>query len=294
MDFLKNMTPEGTPGSDTLIYALHKLAARKDPHRSFVNTHASDVTKEDWCPKRVALLLKHNVQPEGIWATAVDRMVWALGVATGDIIVDWLARDDLVMGNWRCLHCGELRPFTTRPKQCSECRSNNWGYEEVRFRSEESGVSGSIDALWRRPTGKLRIVEVKSIKQDQFAALKAPIAEHRLRTNLYMRCVEESDHVWKEVVDVQKATVLYVTKQGWGVKDPRIQAMGFGEKPFAPFKEFTVERDDSQTDALVEKAKRLEVWKQHQSPVTIPSGVCPNALCPQAQKCEVVKQCFSA
>ena len=145
----------------------------------------------------------------------------------------------------------------------------------------------------RARTVQNTITEVKSIKQDQFAALKAPIAEHRLRTNLYMRCVEESSHQWRHTVDVQKATVLYVTKQGWGVKDPAIQAMGFGEKPFAPFKEFEVERDDSQTHDMVGQSRWLEEWKAKPTTAELPKGICPNALCPRAQRCEVVKQCFS-
>jgi Holliday junction resolvase-like predicted endonuclease len=294
MKFLQNMTPDGTPGSDTLTYALHKVLARKDPARPLGITHASDVTKDDWCPRRVALLLQHNVEAEGTWATAVDRLVWALGLAAGDAIAHWMADADLAIGNWKCRACGETVNFSTRPGGCGECGGTVWDYVEVRFRSEQSGISGAIDLLWRHPTRKLRIVEVKSIKQDQFQALKAPIAEHKLRTNLYMRCVKESRHQWRNTVDTERATVIYVTKQGWGVKDPTIQAMGFGEKPFAPFKEFEVERDDSQTDVLVEKAQRLEIWKAHQSPVTIPSGVCPNALCPKAQRCEVSKQCFSA
>ena len=297
MQFLSNMTPDGTPGSDTLTYALHKILASKDPARPLGITHASDVTREDWCPRRVALLLKHNVEPEGTWATAVDRLVWALGLAAGDALANWMADANLAIGDWKCRACGETVDFSTRPGECSSCGGIRWDYQEVRFRSEQSGISGSIDLLWRHPTRKLRLTEVKSIKQDQFVALKAPIAEHRLRTNLYMRCVEESKHPWRTTVDVEKATVIYVTKQGWGVKDPTIQAMGFGEKPFAPFKEFEIERDDSQTDDMVAKAKTLNMWRQMKptgDEGVLPLGICPNALCPRAQKCEVKQQCFSA
>ena len=83
-----------------------------------------------------------------------------------------------------------------------------------------------------------------------------------------------------------------MTKQGWGAKDPAIQAMGFGEKGFAPFKEFVVERDDAQTDGMSGRSTELEVWKANPS-LELPGRICPNSLCPTAQKCQVKTQCFS-
>ena len=152
--------------------------------------------------------MKHQVIPEGTWATAVDRLVWALGIAAAEVIVDWMGREGQVVGDWRCRNCRVPMQFHTRPSTCGVCGNGEWDYEEIQFRSGVSGISGSIDMLWRNPTGKLRIIEIKSIKQDQFVALKGPIAEHRLRTNLYMRCVEESKQDWKNAVDTQKALVL--------------------------------------------------------------------------------------
>ena len=66
----------------------------------------------------------------------------------------------------------------------------------------------------------------------------------------------------QNMVDTKKALVFYVCKQGWGVKDQKVTAMGFGEKPFTPFREFEVVRNDEFTDHLVEKATPLENWKR--------------------------------
>jgi hypothetical protein len=247
----------------------------------------------------VALLFQHKITPVGTWATAVDRLVWALGHATEEIIVEWASEAGLVLGDWRCVHCGWAVAFSKRPSACVECGTKaEFRYEEVRVVSSVSGIGCGIDMLVRLPhKSLLTVVEIKSLKQDQFQSLKTAFGEHRLRTNLYMRCIEESDLPWRGMIDTTKGIVLYVCKQGWGVKDTKIPAMGFGEKPFTAFKEFEIERDDSLTQYLVDLAEPLENWKKevkrtkdlHRVP---PAGICPNMLCPRAQTCEVREQCF--
>lgn len=303
MKFIESMVPEGTPGATTLTWHLHKLLARRDTARPLTTTHASDVTSEDWCARRVALLFQHKIEPKGMYATAVDRLVWAFGHATEDILINWLAEADLAVGDWRCSKCRVPQSFTKRPKFCPACGAQDnlgtWAYEETRVTGAPSGIGCGLDLFVRLPhKAKLTIVEIKSLKQDQFQVLKAPVGEHRLRTNLYMRCLAESDFKHKDKVDTDEALVFYVCKQGWGVKDDRIPAMGFGEKGFTAFKEFKVERDDSLTQYLVDKSVPLEEWKDEvrktQNLMTPPPpGICPNVLCPRAQECEVKDVCFS-
>jgi hypothetical protein len=302
MKFVETMVPEGTPGATTLTWHLHKHLAKRDPARMLTTTHASDVTNDEWCPRRVALCFQHKIEPKGLYATAVDRLVWAFGHATEDIIINWLAEAGLAVGDWRCGKCRVVHKFTKRPTFCQRCEATNteFTYEETRVTGVPSGIGCGLDLFVRLPhKALLTLVEIKSLKQDQFQVLKAPVGEHRLRTNLYMRCLEESDFKHKDMVDTEEALVFYVCKQGWGVKDDRIPAMGFGEKGFTAFKEFPVTRDDSQTQYLIDKSVPLEQWKdevrkQQNLMLPPPPGICPNVLCPRAQTCEVRDPCFSA
>jgi hypothetical protein len=132
-------------------------------------------------------------------------------------------------------------------------------------------------------------VEIKTIKQEEFRTLVAPIASHKLRSNLYMRLVAESDHEWKDAIDTQESRIIYFCKQGWGVKDPEVLKWG-KDKGFSPFKEFSVERDDSQTDAACERATPLHLYRNGEK-VQIPR-ICATALVPTAQSCEVSDLCF--
>lgn len=303
MNFIESMVPAGTPGATTLMWHLHKHLAKRDPARPLVVTHASDVTSEDWCPRRVALLFQNpTIEVKGSYATAVDRLVWAFGHATEDIVINWLAEAGLAIGDWRCDRCLFLTKFTPRPKFCTNCDTKDadsrFSYEETRVTGYPSGIGCGLDLFVKLPhKAKLTIVEIKSLKQDQFQVLKAPVGEHRLRTNLYMRCLDEGDFEHKDKVDTEEALVFYVCKQGWGVKDDRIPAMGFGEKGFTAFKEFPVTRDDSQTQYLIDKSVPLEEWKAEVRETRnlmreAPKGICPNVLCPRAQDCEVREKCF--
>ena len=107
---------------------------------------------------------------------------------------------------------------------------------------------------------KLKPIELKTMDKDQFKDLKGPLAEHRLRTNLYLRIMAESSSPWSNTVNHEKATVLYVSKGGWGCADPQLKEWGLKEE-FSPFKEFEISRDDSQTDDLADRARTVKEFR---------------------------------
>jgi hypothetical protein len=294
MEFLKNVTgiDEGEL-KDSLRWHLHRHLAGSEEQR-LSSIHASDVIEEDWCPRKVALLHWSKRKPKVRAIGACDRAVWDLGRAGEKCLIGWFSEMGMAVGNWRCGRCRERHEFTTLPSCCAECGATaevaNFEYIEQVFVSQESGVSGSIDLLVRMPTQtRLKLVEIKTIKQEEFRLLVAPIASHRLRSNLYMRLVAESDHEWKDAIDTQESRIIYFCKQGWGVKDPEVRKWG-PDKGFSPFKEFTVERDDSQTDAACKRATPLHLYRNgHQ--VQIPR-ICATALVPTAQSCECSDLCF--
>jgi hypothetical protein len=137
---------------------------------------------------------------------------------------------------------------------------------------------------------KLRITELKTMDKDEFKALKAPLAEHKWRTNLYLRLVAESPHPWAKQVDTTEATIMYISKGGYGCADDEPEKWGLFEK-FSPFKEFTIKREDKLTDDLVKRAKAVTDFRK--GLVGSPCGVCSTAMSKRATKCTMKKACFS-
>ena len=137
---------------------------------------------------------------------------------------------------------------------------------------------------------KLIPVEIKTMAKDQFKDLKAPLAEHRLRTNLYLRLIEESAQGWSNLVDTTRAIVLYVDKGGYGIADPQIKTWGLKEG-FSPFKEFVVTRNDKETDEHTKRARAVTDFRKKL--VGMPAGICMTALSKRAVYCPMKAVCFN-
>jgi hypothetical protein len=131
------------------------------------------------------------------------------------------------------------------------------------------------------------IVEIKSMANDEFKSLHAPLTEHRLRTQLYLEILNDADlPSYMENVSRDTAIILYCQK-GYGVKltAPVID----GDYPFSPFKEFFVKRDTEAVTPFLESAGAVLDFRRSGK---MPSGVCPTSFCGRAQKCPVVSECF--
>lgn len=255
--------------------------------------HASSATKGEktFCAREYALHLIHPTitQKSGFISTAL-RVTFDTGKDTQRRLnEEWIP--DRVIGNWRCRVCGATKEFCKRGVTC--CGSadyNSWEYEEVRFTSEYSGISGGVDLLVDMGNSLLTLVEVKTMEKDGFKTLAAPLAEHRVRTSLYLRLVAESNHPKKDTIDTSRGFVLYIIK-GFGVKDEEVALWRLHDSSITPFKEYLVLRDDSATDAMSDNARAYKLFKE--SGATIPEGICPTAMCKRATSCAVAKQCFS-
>jgi hypothetical protein len=198
---------------------------------------------------------------------------------------NYYLRDHMV-GGWRCLKCDEQHPWSKYPADgevpCVR-GSHLWEYIEPVFH-HPSGFSGSIDGVVQFSHAKLRMVEFKIIKGEpspgssapSFKEIIAPLAEHRLRTLLYLRLIAESPDPRTSQIDVSVGHVLYISR-GHGAKDESGR--------ISPYKEFLVHRNDDYVERYVRMANAVTG--------DMPEGICTSALCPRAAKCAVVKQCFS-
>jgi hypothetical protein len=290
LDFLKIKPPEFQP-QGSLKYILHKTMAGTQEGRDLGTLHASDFVDKDFCPRRrlIKRLMGKVLTPDQHLKTS-NQMVFALGHAVADIVVGQAALAGIAIGDWKCCGCGETYRMVHKPDLCGDCKATMFIHRERRFVSQLSGISCGIDLLVSTLGPKWKIIEIKSMGQEDFRKLVAPLGGHRVRTNLYMRIIEESTDDNRHMIDTENAIVLYVDKGGFGIKCPDVATWKFGDNGFSPFKEFHVKRDNSDTDLYVKLAQE---YREAVQTKTICTGICTSQSDGPAKACIVRQQCFS-
>lgn len=281
--------------ASSLAYHIHKVDCAPEPARSPHVIHASDLTKEDFCPRYQALMVKHKKKPKPRGTFASNRLVWDQGNGLANTLIQKATRAGIAVGDWKCGHCNRYFYLQKRPKECPDCEGRLFFYKEVRVTSLLSGGSGSLDLLLDLPSAdKLRVVEIKTIDKEKFKELVIPHVEHRERTQFYLRCAAESELPGKKRIDTSCALVFYISKGGWGVKSdlPKKVWKIKGDRGWTPYKEFTIKRDDKACQHLVDIAMPLHTFLQGDGP--LPKGVCPSIICSRAQFCDMADPCFKA
>ena len=279
-------------------YLLHDHLAGVEPDRGKKIVHASELTKdEEVCPREYALYDATHAKPGSRYLSTSENVTYTMGRVLQDIVVQAFADMNKAIGHWRCPACDYLHEFQSRPWKCASCGVKlAFKAEEVRFQSAVSGASCGIDLLLALGEPKLRAIEIKTIDKDMFKdkhtkkELVAPLAEHKLRTAFYLRIIAESGHPWSSLVSTDAATILYVSKGGYGCQDLTLKSWGLKEQ-FTPFKEFTVKRDDKMTESVSRRAQIIKHFRDGK--VGMPCGVCPTAFAKRAQFCAQRSPCFS-
>lgn len=283
MKFLSDSVQQALAPKQSIIGLLKQRLGGYEKARSPKTVHASDVTKEDFCPRRVALYILTGTEPSDQYIPTALRTTFDLGNAVSDLVrEEWLG--DAAIGNWQCVRCGSKVTMKPKPDAtgCNDGKKHLWKYREVNFICQETGITGSIDVLVRLGGIKALVTELKIMAPDQFEQLAAPLAEHRIRTNLYLNLVDRSGSVWKNAIHTHEGRVLYVSR-GYGKKHPL-------HGDILPFKEFTVPRDDVGLEKLKEMALAVKLFKDSG---TMPKGICATSNDPIAKKCPLRTVCFS-
>jgi hypothetical protein len=267
---------------------LHARIGGYEKPRSKKTIHASDLTygEREFCPRQSRLMDLYDVQDKAAHISTAQATTFHEGRdKQARLNNDWLR--DVMVGRWDCRSCGKSVPFGPVPKGgCNnpELRCN-WGYEEVRVKDEITGASGGIDGLLILRKGeKLRLLECKIMDKDMFKKLVAPLAEHRVRTRMYLQLVARSDEPWATQIDTSEGTVLYIMR-GFGCKDE--------EGEFSPFKEYTVKRNDDEVQPYLARAHAVTLSRNDKAK-GFPCGICSTMMSDRAQTCPVAKQCFSS
>lgn len=275
----------------SLKYLLHKHLTGWGAGRTLANIHASELTKpEGLCPRLYALTDILKIKPKDEYLTTSMEVTYHMGRVLQDSAAGWFADMGIAVGDWECITCKQLHEFQTRPGGCIKCGSPAMKYKEIRFKSEECGASCGVDIFVNLGGTKLRGVEFKTMDKDEFKSLQAPLAEHRLRSNFYCRIMADADTSKKNLIETDKLTVLYISKGGYGVADPQLKVWGLNEG-FSPFKEFVVNRDDSQTEYLWKRSKIVADYRR--GLVGMPAGICTTAMAKRAAYCMCKGPCFS-
>lgn len=280
------------PGQWSLKWHLHKRIAGEDLPRSPKTVHASqlDADKDPLCARYRAYLDLKQVEEKARWVNTSPAVTFHIGRVLQESVLElWLPH--MVMTDWKCRMCGFVFQFRKRPGYCEHCNYSKFEALEMRFTSLESGVSGGIDFVADFGSLPYRVVEIKTMDKEEFKELKAPLAQHKLRTNLYMRLIEESDSPYKDAINIQQATILYISKGGWGCKDEQItQQWKLRDAAFSPFKEFSVDRDDVATEPYLKHPRLLKAWRENKG--ELPERLCCDEHDKRGKYCPAYKLCF--
>ena len=270
---------------------LHKRIAGHQKGRPLKTIHASAITYKEkpFCAREHSIYTITDVQPVDEFLSTALSVTFQQGrYIQAKINDEWLG--DIMVGDWKCPHCGNIELECKKPKVPCDCGVDLWLYEEPNIVSEYSGISGGIDVVLDIGLDKFVIVEVKTIDKDKFRDLKAPLSEHRERTQLYLRLISESETELAKQIDTSMATILYVSKS-YGFKDLAMREYDFRDDTFSPFKEFKVKADHKACDKMSELGKSVKDFREGLKP--IPAKICGTILAKRAKKCCCIKECFS-
>lgn len=281
--FLKSAIKDALSPKFSIIDLVQKNVGGFKPERSHKEVHASDITKEDFCPREYAMLDLTNGKKKDVYIPTALQTTFDMGEAVAGLTREkWVAK--AAVGNWYCPKCGEHRSFTRHPGNgCVKSKHCPWQYEEVKFESKTYGFTGSLDLIVDLGAPKYFVTELKIMAPDQFEKLLAPLAEHRIRTSIYMQLIEDSGSPYAPSINVERARILYVSR-GYGKKNQQA-----GEE-IIPLKEFEIVRDDLTSQPYLNKALEVKKFREHG---VIPAGICATPQDTRAKKCGACKACFS-
>ncbi len=253
-----------------------------DKHRGTDVIHMSDLTKvgaESFCPREYALLNHLGKTKKGMPISAAMRHTFDMGRDIEARIQNEYLGDSAV-GHWTCASCGETRSWQKKPKTGCEREDIrcNWRYSEVSV--NHNGMVGGFDLCVDIGKPKLRLIELKTIIKEDFVKLQAPLAEHRLRTILYLYLVRSS--AYKQHVDIDRASLIYVSKS-YGNWDKE-------QTTFSPFKEYEIRYDEDTVKSYLALAAKFNNYLETGK---MPHGICSTSQCKRAKNCNRVQDCFS-
>src|SRR5262245_20381392 len=75
----------------SLKYLLHNHLTGFDPARPLIRVHASEMTKDSFCPRMYALADKTKLKQKDQWLKTSEQVTYELGRQLQDSVVNWFA-----------------------------------------------------------------------------------------------------------------------------------------------------------------------------------------------------------
>lgn len=237
------------------------------------------------CPRRHILAHVNKLERMNP-VNASMRLVWALGRAAEHHVrtqfIEAMQRRT-ILGTWVC-KCGFLKKegLYEETQACPRCRTKAKNYKECPLFDHNARITGSPDMLYiRLDTNKIRVVECKSIKKEDFEKLKQPKADHILQGMAYNELLRINGLPQDDAI-----TVIYVCK------DYQFSS---------PYKEFQIQRDanhDAQIQRMWESANQIadcirDVSEDYDPVVPGRLQTCSSDSSLTAKNCDCVGLCFS-
>jgi hypothetical protein len=274
--------------STLLMDHLHNAMYDTEKPRSQKQIHASHVTNE-FCPRELIIVERDKVQLKAHPVPPPLRYTFDEGNDKQyRFNNDWMR--PYHYGHWKCRICATehtgYHPKDDPENDTSEscyAPEHQWEYQEMVFKDPVSGIIGSVDSILKLSSADpFLMVELKIMKGEDFRDLIAPLAEHTLRTMLYLYLIaHDKKNQMRKKMDLTKAHVLYMAR-GYGYKH--------ADHGVSPFKDFVVERNDALVMPYVNKGYAATIARKEK---LLPMRVCDSMTCPRAKKCPVSKQCWS-
>lgn len=215
------------------------------------------------------------------------KLLFGIGIA----VQDWIQNTPDVLGDkrrgwWRCTACNKILYFGGPPKKrCKFCeaRPEAIRYHEHFMRLPDPWMVTGHPDMWLEPeTGIYRILELKTIKSEEFDKLKAPLVQHDWQLQTYMWGCPLDERLPVKT-DPSVGYIMYISKR-YSTKE-------------LPYKMFTVHRNDSLIQRIKVKLDQFSLgylnYPKHLPP---PADEClrGNMTSYRAKTCVCKKECFDA
>jgi len=177
MSWLSNVVIETTKPKDSIIGVIRKNLAGYQDARDRSQLHASDITKDTFCPRQWHLEDVQDIKPNPQYIPTALATTFSLGNSIARLFIEnWAGQS--VIGNWECLICGAFKTLSKNPSGwCNSGKKHIWKYHEFVVEAKEYDVSGSIDAIFDLGSPLWHISELKILAAEAFEKIVVPMPE---------------------------------------------------------------------------------------------------------------------
>jgi CRISPR/Cas system-associated exonuclease Cas4 (RecB family) len=137
-----------------------------------------------------------------------------------DRYTEYLTGMGVLQGVWECANpnCGtefgrdELRGIEKPEVPCDECGCEKYIYNEVTVANKEYWLKGHVDGIFKM-SGKLFVIDYKSMNSRMFSKLAAPLDKHVLQISIYLYLLDiDSGFLLYENKDTQRNKIYEINR----------------------------------------------------------------------------------